>query len=111
MIVFNNEVKLETVNEKMSRKILSHSPELMVVEVHFLAGGVGEPHDHSGHEQISYVVKGRFEVILGEEKRIVGKGDTFYAGKQVRHGVRALEDSVLLDVFTPRRDDFLQQMS
>jgi quercetin dioxygenase-like cupin family protein len=36
------------------------------------------------------------------------KGDSYYADKNVMHGVVALEDSVLLDGFTPMRKDFLK---
>jgi quercetin dioxygenase-like cupin family protein len=109
MIIHRDEAAEERVNEKMTRKILNHSSDLMIVEVHFQQGGVGEPHSHSEYQQMSYVVSGRFEVVLGEEKRILAAGDTFYADKNVRHGVKALEDSVLLDIFTPRRVDFLNK--
>ena len=64
-------------------------------------------HAHEGHEQVSYIVKGSFEVVVGEERKVVTAGDSFYAGINVPHGVVALEDSIILDVFTPLREDFL----
>ena len=79
----------------------------MMVEVNFKKGGIGNVHSHDKHEQVSYIVKGSFEVMVGEEKRIITKGDSFYAGLNIPHGVVALEDSVILDVFTPIREDFL----
>ena len=109
MIMFHDEVAEERVHEKMTRRILNHSPDLMMVEVHFQQDGIGEPHSHSEYQQMSYVVSGRFEVVLGKEQRILVAGDSFYADKNVRHGVKALEDSVLLDIFTPRRVDFLNK--
>ena len=40
-------------------------------------------------------------------RRLLVAGDCFYAGSDVLHGVRALEDGALIDVFTPVRKDFL----
>lgn len=108
MIIRNNEVSVKVLDEKSSRKILGCGGSLMMVEVTFQKGGIGEPHSHTDHEQVSYIVKGAFEVIVGEDKRVIKAGDSFYAAKNVTHGVVALEDdSVILDVFTPIREDFL----
>lgn len=107
MIVRNKSIELKQLEEKVSRKILGMGGSLMMAEVSFKKGGVGEVHAHEGHEQVSYIVKGSFEVVVGAEKKIVTAGDSFYAGLNVPHGVIALEDSVILDVFTPIREDFL----
>ncbi len=108
MIINNESTKSKQLDEKVSRKILGTCGSLMMVEVIFKKGGVGEVHAHEGHEQISYIVKGSFEIVVGEEKKIVNEGDSFYAGFDVPHGVTALEDSIILDVFTPIREDFLE---
>jgi quercetin dioxygenase-like cupin family protein len=107
MIVVNKEAKTTKLDEKSTRKILGCDGSLMMVEVSFKKGGVGKPHSHTDHEQISYIVKGSFKVTIGEEERILHQGDSFYAAKNVKHGVVALEDAVILDVFTPIRQDFL----
>ena len=102
------DLKLENVEPGIDRRILSHSDNLMAVEVHFAAQAVGEPHSHAVHEQMTYVKSGSFEVQLGEEKRVLKAGDGFCARQGVLHGVVALEeDSVLLDLFNPPREDFL----
>jgi quercetin dioxygenase-like cupin family protein len=107
IIVKNNEIEFEELEAKVKRKILSRGGSMMAVEVHFKKGGIGEKHSHSQHEQICYILKGEFEVEVGEETKILKAGDSFYAGKNIEHGVKALTDSVLLDVFTPQREDFL----
>lgn len=108
MIIRNNEVSVKVLDEKSSRKILGNGGSLMMVEVTFQKGGVGAAHSHRDHEQISYIVKGSFEVTVGEDKQVMKAGDSFYAAKHIIHGVVALEDdSVILDVFTPIREDFL----
>jgi quercetin dioxygenase-like cupin family protein len=107
MIVKNVEVNLEDLGKGVSRKILASDGRLMAVEVYFVKGAIGEPHSHT-HEQIGYVVKGRFEATFGGEKTIISVGDTYYVPPDVVHGVVALEDGILLDIFTPQREDFLR---
>jgi quercetin dioxygenase-like cupin family protein len=106
MFVKNNDVKREDLEQGLSRKILARGGKMMLVEVTFKKGAVGYLHSHP-HEQISYIQKGSFEVEINGEKRILKAGDSFYAAPDVKHGVVALEDSVIIDVFTPQRDDFL----
>ena len=107
LIVKNNEIQFEELESKVKRKILSRGGSMMAVEVHFEMGGIGKTHSHEDHEQICYILKGKFEVEVGGDTKILKAGDSFYAGKNVEHGVKALADSVLLDVFTPQREDFL----
>lgn len=91
------------------RKIAGHTPNLLAAVVLFDKGAVGTPHGHEAHEQIAYVLAGAFEVEVAGEKRILRAGDAFIADKNVRHGVVALEpDSRLLDIFSPRRDEFIE---
>lgn len=92
----------------VQRKIVCHTPQIMAVMVRFDRDAVGAVHHHDVHDQVSYVVRGSFEVSVGPEKRLLSAGEFFQAEHPAPHGVRALEpDSVLLDVFSPRRDDFL----
>ena len=88
------------------RKVLGHGPDLMMVRVDFLKGGVGTVHHHP-HRQVTYVAAGRFAVQVGDARRELGPGDTFFAVADVPHGVVALEPGTLIDVFTPAREDFL----
>ncbi len=95
------------VDAAVSRRLLGYGGDLMMTEVAFAKGGIGAPHSHAEHEQISRVMSGSFEATVGGEKRVLKGGDVFYAARGVVHGVVALEDSVILDVFTPIRRDFL----
>jgi len=102
------ETSLVKTGEKTSRRVLIHGPALMLVEFRFMKGGVGVPHKHEEHEQVGYIAKGSFEITVDGEKRTVKAGDSYYAAKNVLHGVAALEDdSVIIDAFTPPRVDFL----
>ncbi|MDO9095687.1 MAG: cupin domain-containing protein [Rubrivivax sp.] len=90
------------------RKIVGHTPQLMSVLVQFDKGAIGTPHAHDVHDQIAYVIAGSFEAEVAGVKRVLHVGDAFVAEHPQMHGVVALEDkSVLLDHFTPRREDYL----
>lgn len=91
----------------VTRKVLSYSENLMSVELHFEKGAVGAKHSHP-HEQIGYIVSGRLIYQEeGSEDKELQTGDTYYVRPDVVHGVMIMEDTVLLDIFTPMRKDFV----
>ena len=106
MVSRNNEVEKKDLFPGASRKVLARGGGLMTVEVKFAAGCQVPAHTHP-HEQVSYVVSGRIELTLGGKTEVLGPGDTFYAGPDEPHGVNFLEDSVVVDTFSPQREDFL----
>lgn len=98
---------LEVAGEGVWRRLLGHDAELMMTYVTFRRGSVGALHHHP-HRQVSYVVSGQFEVQIGDRRKVLKEGDGYLVPPDVLHGCVALEDGALVDVFTPRRDDFLQ---
>lgn len=101
-------ITLEPVGEGVERKVLGFDSELMMTHVAFRKGAIGPIHRHP-HRQVSYVASGSFEVCIAEEKRMLKKGDCYFIPPDVDHGVVALEDSSLVDVFAPTRADFLHR--
>ncbi|MEM5475466.1 cupin domain-containing protein [Pacificibacter sp. AS14] len=100
------DAELVTVSDGLSRKVGAYNDNLMVVEVHFEAGTIAPLHHHV-HEQITYVISGKFEFTVGDETYIVTAGDSLYKQSNIVHGAICLEAGTLLDVFTPHREDFL----
>lgn len=88
------------------RKVMTYTDSLMGVYVEFKQGAVGAIHSHP-HVQFTYIQSGSFNVHIGSETRVLSGGDFYYIPPDVAHGVEALEDSILLDVFTPMRSDFV----
>jgi len=108
MTTINSEVEIEDLGKGVTRKVLAYDKNLMAVEVYFEQGAVGEKHKHP-HEQIGYIVKGSIEYYEeGKEKTVLVKGDSYYVPPEKIHGVVALEETLVLDVFTPLREDFLK---
>lgn len=88
------------------RQILVHDAAMMMVRVMFEPGAVGSMHQHP-HIQSSYVEAGVFDVTIDGITRRLSAGDAFMAPSNVPHGVVALEAGSLIDVFNPRREEFL----
>ena len=103
----NKDIELEDLGDGVKRKIMSHSKNVMLVEVYFEKGAIGKPHKHI-HEQINYVQKGSFEITVDGITKIVKENDSMFIEPNVVHGCVALEEGVLLNIFTPRREDFLK---
>jgi quercetin dioxygenase-like cupin family protein len=92
----------------VSRQVLGHDEAVMMVRVRFDAGAVGALHHHP-HRQVTLVESGRFEVEIGGETQELAAGDGFLVAPDVEHGVVALDAGVLVDVFAPAREDFLDR--
>ena len=104
----NRELPWEQTAPGMKRKIMAYDEHLMVVKVAFDKGGVGTVHSHR-HTQISHVESGIFEVMIDGKTKVLSAGDAFYVPPHAKHGAVCLEAGVLIDVFSPMREDFLQQ--
>ncbi|AGK98950.1 cupin domain-containing protein [Clostridium pasteurianum] len=107
MIIINKEIPAKDLGEGFGRKLLASGGNMMAAEMIIKKGAVGAYHSHP-HEQISYVVSGSIEATIGGEKYILNTGDSYYAKPNLPHGATALEDSVLLEIFSPQREDFLK---
>ena len=90
----------------VTRRILAYTDGLMCVENRFEQGAVGRLHSHP-HTQITYVCQGVFSFTIDGETRTVREGDTLLKENGVEHGCTCLEAGVLLDLFAPMREDFL----
>lgn len=106
MFIYHKDVPLQDLGAGVSRRVLAHSGSMMAVEVSFEKGAVGPLHNHV-HEQLTYVLSGRFAFTIGDETREVSAGDTLYKQPYIMHGCVCLAKGVLLDTFTPQRQDFL----
>ena len=106
MFIKQGEVDRKALGKGVYRRILGYDSEIMMVQVDFEKGSVGEMHHHP-HRQNSYVVEGVFEVTIEKETTILKAGDGFFVEPEQPHGVVCMEKGSLIDVFNPAREDFL----
>ncbi len=90
----------------VERRTLAYCSDMMCVENRFETGAVGALHSHP-HTQITYVASGVFEFTISGETKTVRMGDTMLKQDGVEHGCVCVETGVLVDFFTPMREDFV----
>jgi quercetin dioxygenase-like cupin family protein len=78
----------------------------MLVNLTIAKDAVVSEHHHP-HEQVSYVLSGMLEFEINGQKRVVHSGEVVVLPSNVPHAVVALQDTQVLDVFSPPREDFL----
>jgi len=90
----------------LKRQVLAQSEIMMLVRHEMSQGWRGAAHKHP-HEQMVYVVSGRLQFSSNGVLFNVAAGDNFIVPPNVEHHATAMEDSVVLDVFSPPREDYL----
>jgi len=104
--VFGDEQEIETVDKGIRRQMMGFNGQIMMARVWFEEEAIGYVHDHY-HSQVSYVESGEFDVNVDNEIKRLKAGDSFYIPPNVSHGAVCKKAGVLLDVFSPAREDFL----
>ena len=103
-----NEVELETVNDGMKRRIIT-GDKMTVAKIYFEDGFTVPMHTHH-NEQITQVVKGQMQFVFGgDEPRevLLGPGDVVVIPAHVPHQATCIGEVEEIDMWSPRRDDWL----
>jgi quercetin dioxygenase-like cupin family protein len=101
-----DEIALEKVTEMLSRKIVAGERE-MLVQVYVKRGCLIPMHAHAS-EQMTYVLQGALKFLVGDDDVTVREGEVLHIPSDVPHQVEALEDTFVLDVFSPPRAEWIQ---
>jgi quercetin dioxygenase-like cupin family protein len=102
------ELPLEPLKEGIKRRLVTGT-NTMIAQIWLEQGAVVPMHSHH-NEQITYVIEGALEFLLGErqeERVIVRAGEVLTIPPDVPHSARALEDTLDIDIFNPPREDWL----
>jgi quercetin dioxygenase-like cupin family protein len=87
------------------RKTLTDGSRMMLCEVALNANAVVPMHTHP-HEQTGYLARGRLRLTIGNDVRDLSPGDAWMIPGDVPHEAVALEKSLLVDIFSPPRDEY-----
>ncbi|UII31626.1 cupin domain-containing protein [Fulvivirga ulvae] len=104
--LITRDMEWEELGGGVSRKILGYDNQIMMVKVKFEKGAIGSPHQHF-HTQATYCIEGKFEFEIDGQKQIVEAGDGVYIEPNLLHSAVCLEQGMLIDTFSPVREDFL----
>ncbi len=103
-----DEMPKERVNAALDRRLVT-GEHMMLAHVYLKKGCIVPRHRHE-NEQISYVLEGALRFWIGEdesEEIVVGAGEVLHLPSNVWHKAEALEETVDVDVFSPPREDWL----
>ncbi len=101
-----SEIAKEQMNAGTVRQVI-HSERMTVARVHLSKGGVVPEHSHPS-EQMTMLERGRLRFTIEGESTVLEPGDILHIPSDARHQVEALEDSVAVDLFAPRREDWIR---
>jgi quercetin dioxygenase-like cupin family protein len=107
VFVKHQEGKTSEPEAGLKRRVLAYNEKLFLAEHEMMKGWVGTVHSHP-HDQIVYVVHGHLKILCHGKTFEIRKGDSFVVRGGLEHGAAALEDSLVIDVFTPCREDYLR---
>jgi quercetin dioxygenase-like cupin family protein len=96
----------EQMNPQVVRKVV-HTEQMTIARLNIQKGAVVPEHAHI-NEQVANVERGALKFHIGGEDVVVSAGESLVIPPNVPHGVVALEDCVVTDVFTPRREDWIK---
>jgi quercetin dioxygenase-like cupin family protein len=87
------------------RRTMGTTDEVMLCEFFLQRGAAVQPHSHK-NDQVAYIIYGRMEVTIGDQVRICDPGDSYAVPGGILHSERALIDTLVIDAFSPPRDDY-----
>lgn len=87
------------------RRTMAVTDEEMLCEFYLERDSVVPEHSHM-NDQVGYVIYGKVELIIGSVLHVCDPGDSYAIPGGIAHQARALIDSLVIDVFSPPRNDY-----
>jgi len=87
------------------RRTMATTDEVMLCEFFLERGSEVPPHQHM-NDQVGYVVMGMMEMTIGGQVQVCHPGDSYAVPGGIVHSARALMNSVVIDAFSPPRNDY-----
>jgi unsaturated pyranuronate lyase len=104
-VVQLEEIKSGAPEPGLKRQVLAYNPNLMLVRHLMEKGWQGARHSHP-HDQLVYIIRGRLRFTGDSSTFEVATGDSFVVPGGIEHQASALEESEVLDIFNPYREDY-----
>lgn len=101
-----NRLEQEQMNSRIARKVV-HTANMTIARLELQKYATVAQHSHV-NEQVTMVERGSLKFFIEGREQIVRAGEVLTIPPDAPHGVEALEDSVVLDVFSPPREDWIR---
>src|SRR6202162_3588592 len=100
-------MEIEQLNDKLSRQMIS-GENATVSQLMLKKGAAGPRHSHM-NEQFAWIISGALKFVFDDREILVGEGEVLVIPANVPHSAVALEDTVDVDIFAPRREDWIRK--
>jgi unsaturated pyranuronate lyase len=101
------DIPQETITPSIARRFIT-GERVTVAQFELKKGGVVPRHVHD-NEQVSFVVNGRLKFDIRGQKIVVASGEVLQIPGGVEHEVHVLDDTFVIDVFSPVRQDWIDK--
>jgi quercetin dioxygenase-like cupin family protein len=102
-----NAIEVEKLNDLLSRQMIS-GDNATVSKIYLNRGAVVPRHSHV-NEQYSWIISGKLKFVFDDREIVVGPGEFLLIPPNVPHSAIAVEDTVDVDIFAPRREDWIRK--
>jgi quercetin dioxygenase-like cupin family protein len=100
-------MEVEKLNDKISRQMIS-GENATLSQLLLKSGAVVPRHSHV-NEQYSWILSGALKFVFDDREIVVSAGEVLLIPAHVPHSAMALEDTVDVDFFAPRREDWIRK--
>jgi quercetin dioxygenase-like cupin family protein len=100
-----NAIEVEKLNDLLSRQMIS-GDNATVAQILLKRGAIVPRHSHV-NEQYSWIISGKLKFVFDDREIVVGPGEFLLIPPNVPHSAIAEEDTVDVDIFAPRREDWI----
>jgi quercetin dioxygenase-like cupin family protein len=100
-------MEIEKLNDKMSRQMIS-GDNATVSQLMLKAGAVVPRHSHV-NEQYTWILSGSLKFVFDDREIVVNAGEVLLIPPHLPHSAIAMEDTVDVDIFAPRREDWIRK--
>jgi quercetin dioxygenase-like cupin family protein len=101
-----NSMPAEQLNPQIVRRAV-HTENLTIARLQIAKDAVVPEHSHV-NEQVATVERGALRFHIGGRDVVLGAGQSLAIPSNVPHSVVALEDTIVVDIFAPRREDWIR---
>jgi quercetin dioxygenase-like cupin family protein len=103
MFCFNDKIEKKEFAKGILLQKLGKGMNINAVHWDFEEGAVLDMHHHP-QEQFGYIIKGGFEVTIGDKTKVLKSGDSYFIPSNVPHKFIPVGKTEAIDVFTPVRE-------
>lgn len=100
-------MELEKLNDKISRQMIS-GDHATISQIFLKRGAIVPRHSHVS-EQYTWIISGALKFVFDDREIVIGAGEVLLIPPKVPHSAVAVEDTVDIDIFSPRREDWIRK--